>query len=69
MVRMDRMFGMFVLRVFFLLIMYLMCVSHVFQSVMCVTCDTSVVMDFSLVSSSLPFQSRRLQGNEGRCIN
>ena len=46
MVRMHSMIGMCVLRVCFLLIMYVMCVSHVFQNVMCVTCDKSVVMDF-----------------------
>ena len=45
MVRMRRMFGMFVLHAFSFIVKVLV-VSHVFQNVLCVTCDTSVVMDF-----------------------
>ena len=45
MVRMHRMFGMFVLHVF-CLFCKLWLFRMFFQNVQCVTCDTSVVMDF-----------------------
>ena len=45
MVRMHRMFGMFVLHAFSCIVKVLV-VSHVFQNVLCVKCDTAVVMDF-----------------------
>ena len=69
MVRMRRMFGMFVLHAFSFIVKVL-CVFRMFFS-KCSVCEKwyGCCDGFSHVSSSVPFQSRKLQRNEGRCIN
>ena len=68
MVRMHRMFGMFVLHAFSCIVKVLV-VSHVFQNVLCVKCDTAAVMDFRKFRPASLCSPRKLQGNESRCIN
>ena len=63
MVRMHRMFGMFVLHAF-LFIMNVVCVSYVFQNVMCVTCDTFVVMDFRKFRPASLFSHESYKGTK-----